>query len=108
MKGGREAGIFVFDIRQGVTSRDVLFQKRIAEGAETDQRGAASPHAQEILCRSFTRPAGLWVSALGICPHAQGSISSRHILMMEKHSYRNSHAIRMPERPGGSFWNRRG
>ena len=72
MKGGRGAGIFVFDIRQGVTSRDVLFQRRIAEGAETDQRGAANPHAQEILCRSFTRPTGLWVSGIGVRPQALG------------------------------------
>jgi hypothetical protein len=79
----REAGSFVFTIRQGVTSRDVLFQSRIAEGAETDQRGAASPQAQEILCRSRMRPAGLEVSGIGNSPHAQGSISARHMLMME-------------------------
>ena len=59
----------------------MLFQNRIAEGTDTDQRGAASPHAQAILCRSFTRPTGLWVSGIGVRPQAQRKISSRHMLM---------------------------
>ena len=65
----------------------MLFQNRIAEGADTDQRGAASPHAQEILCRSFTRPTDLWVSGIGVLPQAQRKISSRDMLMIIIYTY---------------------
>jgi hypothetical protein len=49
----------------------MLFQNLIADAGETDQRGAASPQSQAILCRSLTRPSGLWVSGIGIRPQAQ-------------------------------------
>ena len=48
-----------------------LFQIFIADAGETDQRGAASPHSQAILCRSSVRPTGLWVAGAGMRPQAQ-------------------------------------
>jgi hypothetical protein len=59
----------------------MLFQNLIADAWQSDQRGAASPQAQESLCRSFTRPSGLCVSGIGIRPQAQSWISSRDMLM---------------------------
>jgi hypothetical protein len=49
----------------------VSFQILIADVGDIDQRGAASPHSQAILCRSYTRPMGLWTSDIGMRPQSQ-------------------------------------